>query len=211
MRRTIRLSLVAVVSALVLAAAPPVRAQLIQGFSGGLNVAGPSLDVNESSLLNGQVAQSYRPGFNATVFVGRQMSRRLAVRLDLSISRVSQQQTRFVMADPVSGPCWGRCPVQSSGAPVGIADVTAKAVATLTSANRGGQLYLLAGVGPNYVYQNPDGPRAVRVGGSAGAGWLLPWGVGGQSRLFVEAQFRHLFDSPTELSWMVPVTLGIRF
>jgi hypothetical protein len=58
MRRTIRLSLLAVVPALVLAAAPPVRGQLIQGFSGGLNVAGPALNANE-------LTERYQPGFTA--------------------------------------------------------------------------------------------------------------------------------------------------
>lgn len=207
MHNTIRFSVFAGALTLLLTAPRAAHGQFIQGFSGGLNAAGPSLDVN---VLDHQVSQSYLPGFNATVFIGRQTSRRLGVRFDLSISRVSVQQTRFVDAD-MAGPCWGRCPVQSAGASVGIAELTANAVAMLTGVTRGGQLYLIAGVGPYYVYQNPDGPTAVRVGGSAGAGWVLPWGVGGHSRLFIEARFEHLFNSPTELSWMAPVTVGMRF
>ena len=158
-----------------------------------------------------RVAQSYLPGFNATVFMGRQTSRRLGVRFDLSISRVSGQQTRFVDADPMAGTCWGRCPVQSAGASVGIAALTANVVAMLTGANRAGQLYLIAGIGPYYVYENPEGPCC---GAGRRIGWRgvgSPLGVGGRSRLFVRRGFQHLFDSPTEMSWMAPVTVGIRF
>jgi hypothetical protein len=94
------------------------------------------------------------------VFIGTHPSRRLAARFDVSISRFSVQQTRFVMADVV-GPCWGRCPVDQGSVPVGVAALTANGIATVTNPNRGGRLYLIAGVGPYYIYQHPEVANAV--------------------------------------------------
>ena len=200
MTKTMRLSVFAGALALLLAVVPA-RAQLVQGFGGGLNVAGPSLNVSD-------LAERYQPGFSARVFVCTHTARRLSPRFDLSVTRLSLQQTHYVYADG-SGPiCWGRCPVTSGGAPVGIIALTANAVATLTGPSRGGQVYLTAGVGPYYLYQHPDVGNAVRVGAATGIGWVLPWG--GRSRFFVEARYERLIHSPAQLSWTAPITVGLR-
>ena len=202
MRTTIRLSPVAVLPILFLVAAPAARAQFVKGFAGGVNIAGPSL-----SFPN-EVHQTFRPGFAATVFIGTQTSRRLAARFDVSISRFSIWRSNSVMVLCASPDGCN----DMAYAPVGVAALTVNGVMTLNPLDRGGQVYLIAGIGPHYIYQDPDAGGAVRFGASAGAGWVIS---GRGQRLFVEARYQRLLRSvgqpATQFSWMLPVTMGLRF
>jgi hypothetical protein len=203
MRTTIRLSKVAVLLAAFLIAPLAARAQLAHGVAGGLSLAGPSPSINA-------FAETYRPGFTARVFIGTQTSRRLAAGVEASITRFSMRHaSHFVWATGGSPECWSLCPVGITNAPVGVAALTVNGVMTLNALNRGGQMYLIAGIGPYFIYQHPDARGAMRLGALAGAGWVIPGR--GRSRLFIEARYQQLVGSPAQLSWMAPVTVGVRF
>src|SRR6266568_2270843 len=71
------------------------------------------------------------------------------------------------------------------------------------------RLYLIAGTGAYYLYQQPGATGAVRFGVSAGAGFVVP--VRGRSRVFVEARYHDLAPAPAQPRWLVPVTMGVIF
>jgi hypothetical protein len=70
-------------------------------------------------------------------------------------------------------------------------------------------LYLIAGAGAYYFYQDPSAQGAVRPGVSAGAG--LAFRVGAHSQLFVETRYHKVLGAASSVTWLAPVTLGLRF
>ena len=147
--QSFRLAPVAVLLVQFLAVAPPVHAQLVLGFSGGVSAGG-------RSWLDGG---RYQPGFAAKVFIGSQPSRRLATRVEVSISQFTLRQEGCRLSPDL---CALSAP--SGGAPVGIvAALTENMVATLNGPSRGGRVYLIAGAGPYFIYQHPEVSSAVAI------------------------------------------------
>jgi len=189
-------------------------AQSSYGLAGGLSLVGPTTSYAYPTYGYGKTFRdSYSPGATLSAFISRPISRRLVMRFEASISHVSLEEptgAAGVMCprDPPPGTCCGICPYGSKQAGVGVASLTANAILALAPAVHGAHLYLIGGAGPDYVYQHPAIEGVVRFGVGAGIGCSLPLGTG--SRVFVEARYQRLLDLP-QLSWMVPVTIGMRY
>ncbi len=69
-------------------------------------------------------------------------------------------------------------------------------------------MYLIAGAGAYYFYDHPSAAGAVRLGVSAGAGFAVRVG---RPRLFIEARYHDLFRAPSQPTWLVPLSFGVRF
>jgi hypothetical protein len=104
MRTTIRLSPVVILLAAFLAAPFALR-QPTHSVAGGLSLAGPSPGIYA-------FAETCRPGLTAMVSIGTQMSRRMAARVEGSISRFSMRHySHFVAITAFSrDSCSGICP-----------------------------------------------------------------------------------------------------
>jgi hypothetical protein len=197
--------------AIALAAAPAlVHAQTWSGLAGGVSVVGPD---SYYPGYGNRFPQSYSPGFTFTAFMGRAVSSRLSLRVDASVSRPSfRAPSNFVgiacVMNPPPGACCGICPLETTQARVDVASLRANALLGLTPMNRARQFYLIGGAGPYYVFQHAAIAGVARFGVGAGAGCSIP--LGRASRGFVEARYERLLASP-QLSWMAPVTVGVRF
>src|SRR5260370_42346476 len=67
------------------------------------------------------------------------------------------------------------------------------------------KMYVIAGPGAYYVYQNPGAAGAVRPGVSAGGG--VSTRGGSRSTVFVEARYHRLLTPPGPPPWLVPLPL----
>jgi hypothetical protein len=143
---------------------------------------------------------SYTQAFAVQASLGRQLAPRLGVRLDASTSRFVATQVA------VACPGAGRCGPPGYDKPVGLAGLTANGVMDVPM--MGLPLYVIAGAGVDYFYQHPTAQGAVRADLSAGVGLIAPIG---RARFPIEARFHRLVDAPGALSWVVPMTFGMRF
>lgn len=175
------------------------RAQRFVGFAGGANVAqGPALPF-----------QSLSAGFAAQAFLGYRIAPRLRIRLDALVSRFTAANTGFFLAVPQCLACVSAPSLPPTG-PVGVSAVVANEIIDVfPSADGGPGLYLIAGGGAYYMFQNPSAPKLMRVGLSGGGGLELP--IGGRARLVFEVRYHGLANAPTDARWFVPLTVGMRF
>ncbi len=182
--------------ALLLAYTPAALAQTFYGLAGGLNYSGP--------VPSGD---SYSHGFAVQASVGRQLTRRLGVRLDAFASRFDDSRPMpvcILILQPPPG-----CSASGFVKPVGVAGLTANGLVNVTPPGAGIGMYLIAGGGAYYLYQHPNAAGAVRPETSAGAGFTVS--VSGRLQVFVEGRYHDLLGAPTQPTWLVPVTFGVRF
>jgi hypothetical protein len=97
----------------------------------------------------------------------------------------------------------------SSSARVGVAGLTASALISGPALLSGVTVYLVTGGGAYYLYEHPSVAGAVRPDVSLGAGVTVQ--VASRSQVFLETRYHRLLGSPSQPTWLAPVTLGIRF
>lgn len=185
------------------------RSQTFYSFGGSVNVA--------RQMRVGRGHSSTSPGFAAQASVGRQLTPRSGWRVDLLVSQFDL--TRPIWAgvmcayNPPPGTCCGICPVDSSKALVGVAGLGASAFVSVIPWASGLGMYLTAGAETEYLYQHSWAQGAAQgaslFGVSAGAGVTVP--TGGHRQAYVEARYHYLLGAPSQLMWLAPVTVGVRF
>jgi hypothetical protein len=192
---------------LLVAVQPALPAQTFYGIAGGLNYAGPV------PLPNPQSDEHYTRGFALQASVGRQFGDRVGVRIDAFFNHFAVQQPPLFVGVmcPMgsSAPCGG--PPGSAGftEPLGVAALTASALVNVDPPEYRLRMYLIGGIGAYYFYQHPNIEGAVRPGLSAGGGFALH--VQGRSQIFVEARYTDVLGAPSQPTWLVPLTFGLRF
>ena len=172
--------------AFLLATSSVATAQTFYGFAGGPEVRG-----------NG--------GYAAQASLGRQLARHLALRLDVTTSRFGAPEIFSAVAQCIA--CGAGAPPPNGS--VGVVAVLANGLVNITAPADTVGLYLIAGAGAYYFYQDPSAQGAVRPGVSAGAGLALR--VGTHSQLFIEARYHDVLGAASSVTWLAPVTLGLRF
>jgi len=185
---------------LLLAASSAAPAQTFYGIAGGLNFLGPIPDSLHDSR-----------GFAVQASAGRQLNSRIAIRLDALASRsASRQPVVVIPCMCVYGAPTCQCPTTGgTSTSVSVAGFAVNGLLNVDPPGPWARLYLIAGTGAYYLYQQPGATGAVRFGVSAGAGFVVP--VRGRSRVFVEARYHDLASAPAQPRWLVPVTLGVIF
>jgi hypothetical protein len=176
-------------------------AQTFYGIAGGLNYAGPSPSSDPF------IPAAYTKGLALQLSFGRQIEQQLAVRLDAFLNHFAAQQPPRPI--PVMCAYGAPCPPKYTdgfNSPVGIAGLTASMRLTVDPQQTAVKMYLIAGPGAYYVYQDPGTAGAVRPGVSAGGGFSTR--VGSRLAVFVEARYHHLFSAPGRPAWLVPLTFG---
>jgi hypothetical protein len=148
-----------------------------------------------------QSAERYSHGFALQVSVGRQFSHRLGARLDAFVAHFG------VELPPRLALCAFSC--TSVSGTVGLASFTASGVLNVDPPGSGLRMYAIAGAGTYYFYQHPSAGGAVRPGLAVGGGFTLK--VRGRSQVFVEARYHDILGAPSQPTWLVPLTFGIRF
>ena len=182
-------------------------AQAFYGIAGGLNFVG------RVAPPDPQLYERSTSGFAMQASVGRQFGDRFGVRLDAFVNHFAVlQPPRFagVMCPMGSSPPCGS-PPGSAGTtnPVGVSALSTSAFLILDPPEYRLRMYLIAGAGAYYFYQHPSIEGAVRPGLSAGGGFTLR--VEGRSQIFVEARYNDILGSPSQRTWLVPLTFGFRF
>ncbi|HXI64347.1 MAG TPA: hypothetical protein VNH14_07580 [Gemmatimonadales bacterium] len=184
---------------------PAIAAQTFYGVAGGLNYAGPD-------LANFQFADDhYTHGLALQLSVGRQFGDRFAMRMDGLINRFVVQQP-FVIVAPMC-PQGGLCahPAASGGESnaMGLTALRVSGLLTLDPPRYPVRMYVIGGAGAYYFYQHPSAEGAVRAGLAAGAGFTI--NVHNHSRLFVEGVYNRILGAPSQPTWLLPLTFGVRF
>jgi hypothetical protein len=178
-------------------------AQTFYGIAGGLNYAGALPDANP--LPN----EHYTRGFAVQGSVGRQFSDRFGVRLDAFVNHFAVQATEIrAFACPMGALCDGSQPNTLTN-PVGVTALRANALLTLDPPAYAVRMYLIGGFGGYYFYQHPTIEGAVRPGVSGGVGFNVS--VNGRSRVFVEGLYNKILSAPSQPTWLLPLTVGVRF
>jgi hypothetical protein len=193
---------------LLLGSASTVSGQTAFSVAGGLTVA--------SSVLSQYpwISGSSIGGFAVQASVGRRYHGRLGWRIDafgnqFAVTEPTDFAGVLCVQHPPPGTCCGICPRSSTTGHVGVAGMAVNQFVTVTPAALPIGMYIIWGAETDYLYQHPSAQGALRLGASAGGGVTLP--LAGQMAAFVEARYHHLFDAPSEPSWLLPVTVGIRF
>jgi len=181
---------------------PAIAAQTFYGIAGGLNYAGSLPDANPLP------DEHYTRGFAIQGSVGRQFSDRFGVRLDAFVNHFAAQATDFFAYQcPMGALCEPQS--QTLTTPVGVTALRANALLTVDPPAYPVRMYLLAGAGGYYFYQHPSVEGAVRPGLSAGAGVTLK--VLGRSQVFVEGVYNRILGALSQPTWLLPLTVGVRF
>lgn len=177
------------------------HAQRFVAFAGGTNVSqGPALQSqNLSAGVTGQVSMGYR------------VATRLRLRFDALVTHftASAPQVAYPVLPCPSPGCGSGTAYAAPVGSVGVGALTVNEVIDVVSPARGPGLYLIAGGGGYYMFQNPTAPTLMRFGLSGGAGLEVP--LGGSSALVFEARYHGLVNAPSDSRWFVPVTVGMRF
>jgi hypothetical protein len=188
---------------LLLAVSSVSSAQTFYGMAGGLNYAGSLPDANPLP------DEHYTRGFAIQGSVGRQFGDRFGVRLDAFVNHFAVQATESrAFACPMGALCDGSQPNTLTN-PVGVTALRANALVTLDPPAYAVRMYLIGGFGGYYFYQHPTIEGAVRPGVSGGVGFNVR--VNGRSRVFVEALYNKILSAPSQPTWLLPLTFGVRF
>ena len=179
--------------------------RLLRGIAMAAVVASPlraqtfiELGAGWSSISAAPVGQVYDGGFNLRASIGRPVTSRVSVRLDLFINSFTDK-TQLFPPCPYPG-CTQNYYAESSGGEGGL---TANA---LVNVDPRGIFYLTGGTG---LYDLYFGPARLRWGVSAGAGVAVP--VGKSVRIFAEARDHVLLGGDHGPSKLIPVTVGVRW
>lgn len=167
--------------------APSVGAQTFIELGAGLNEV--------ASAPTGAISSH---GWNLRVSIDQQFSQRFLVRIDASASELNYR-VPFAATCPTTG-CGGQ---PYMGGTVDIAGLSANGVLNIDPR---GILYAVGGPG---LYNVHNRTADLNVGVSAGAGITMP--IGARLRAVVEARGQHLFGPTPAPSWLVPITVGLRY
>ena len=153
-------------------------------------------------------------GFAFQASVGRRFTGRSTWRLDVFTSQFQlTQPSHFAgvmcVVNPPPGTCCGICPLGTTAGLVGVAGLAASELVSVTRAASGFRMYVFVGPETAYWYQHPDVRGVLRLGGSGGAGVTVP--IRGRIQAVVEARYHALIDAPSQPTWFLPLTFGIRF
>jgi hypothetical protein len=183
----------AVSVALLLAFPSAAHAQAFFELGGGWNYLPPAPD--EGTRVH---------SFNARASVGWRLAPRFRLRIDAFTSQFS---FRGQYIPPCVFSCFAGGGDYYVTDPVGVVGLTANG---LLNVDPGGILYVIGGVGFYDAFITSRWPArpGLRLGASAGAGIAVP--IRGRLRGFVEARY-HTFSVTTDPSWMLPITVGLRF
>jgi hypothetical protein len=183
----------ALCAGVLLASPSAARAQVFYEFGGGWNYFARAPD--------GDLGDRYTHGFSIRASAGRQLAPAFRLRIDAFVSFFGD--TVFGVVPPPNQP-----PVHVLS--VRVAGLMANG---LLNVDPRGILYLIGGAGLYDAYLGrrhlgdyPD--TGMQVGISGGAGIAVPVGRG--YRVFIEASY-HSFSVTTPPSWMLPITVGLRF
>jgi len=188
---------------LLIGVQPAIAAQTFYGIGGGLNYAGSLPNANPLP------DEHYTRGFAIQGSVGRQFSDRFGVRLDAFVNHFAVQAIENrAIACPMGALCVGSQPSTLTN-PVGVTALRANALVTLDPPGYAVRMYLIGGFGGYYFYQHPTIEGAVRPGVAGGVGFNVS--VNGRSRVFVEALYNKILSAPSQPTWLLPLTFGVRF
>lgn len=171
----------------LLVLAPSSGAQTSVELGGGLNEV--------ASVPTGAISSH---GWNFRAAIDQQLSRHFLLRIDASASEFNYR-VPFLATCALPG-CGGP---QYTGGTVDIAGLSADGVLNVDP--RG----IFYAVGETGLYEAHNRGGDVHVGVSAGAGIAVP--VGTRLRAVVEARAQHLFGPTPAPSWLVPITVGLRY
>jgi len=172
---------------------PAIAAQTFYGIAGGLNYAGSLPD------------EHYTRGFVIQGSVGRQFGDRFGVRLDAFVNHFAVQATELKLYQCPMGVLCPGSQQNTFANPVGVTALRANALLTVDPRGYAVRVYLIGGVGGYYFYQHPTIEGAVRPGVSGGVGFNV------RSRVFVEALYNKILSAPSQPTWLLPLTFGVRF
>jgi hypothetical protein len=130
--------------------------------------------------------------------IGRELASKFRVRFDAAV-------TQFDHEMPVFPPCpIGGCTQSFYNTKTnGVIGLTANGLVNLDPR---GIVYLIGGAG---VYNAYVPSAELHIGVSAGAGIVVP--VGARLHAFAEARWHDLFGGTLGPSWLVPITVGLRY
>jgi hypothetical protein len=178
-------------------------AQTFYGIAGGLNYAGALPDANPLP------DEHYTRGFALQASVGRQFGDQFGVRLDAFVNHFAVQESSIKLYMCPAGVLCPRSQNTVFTDPVGVTGLRASGLFNVDPPGAGLRMYLIAGAGAYYFYQHPSIEGAVRPGFSAGAGFNVR--VFQRSRLFVEGVYNRILGAPSQPTWLLPLTVGVRF
>jgi len=179
-------------------------AQMFYGIAGGLNYAGSLPDANPLP------DEHYTRGLAVQGSIGRQFGDRFGVRLDALVNRFAVQATEIKLYQcPMGALCSGAPQSHTLTTPVGVTALRANALLTVDPPAYPVRMYLLAGAGGYYFYQHPSVEGAVRPGLSAGAGFNVK--LSSRTQVFVEGVYDKILGAPSQPTWLLPFTVGVRF
>lgn len=188
---------------LLIGVQPAIAAQTFYGVAGGLNYAGSLPDANPLP------DEHYTRGFAIQGSIGRQFGDRFGVRLDAFVNHFAVQATEIrAFACPMGALCDGAQPNTLTN-PVGVTALRANALVTLDPPAYAARMYLIAGAGGYYFYQHPSVEGAVRPGLSVGAGFNVR--LSRRRQVFVEGVYNKILGAPSQPTWLLPLTFGVRF
>jgi hypothetical protein len=187
---------------LLIGVQPAIAAQTFYGVAGGLNYAGPD-------LANFQFADDhYTHGLALQLSVGRQFGDRFAMRMDGLINRFVVQHPLVIFA-PTCPQCGNQATSGGESDGMGLTALRVSGLLTLDPPRYPVRMYVIGGAGAYYFYQHPSAEGAVRAGLAAGAGFTI--NVHNHSRLFVEGVYNRILGAPSQPTWLLPITFGVRF
>jgi hypothetical protein len=177
---------------------PALPAQTFYGIAGGLNYAGPAPS-----------DEHYTRGFALQASVGRQFGDRFGVRLDAFVNHFAVQESSIKIYMCPAGVLCPRSQNTAFTDRVGVTALRASALFKVDPPSADLRMYLIAGAGGYYFYQYPSIEGAVRSGLSAGAGFNIK--VKGRSQVFIEGVYEKILGAPSQPTWLLPLTVGVRF
>jgi len=141
-------------------------------------------------------------GIDGAFTFGRALSRHVALRLDVDAQRFGVRDTTAV--SDCNSPGFGRCGPAPDG-PVATFAVLAGAEWYVRPDHR--SIYLVGGLGPQWLTANPDGPRAAHFVVQAGVGLALALGP---NALLIEVWYQRVAGATGDAIQAVPITVTFR-
>ena len=189
---------------LVLAVFSVSKAQTFYGVAGGLTYAGALSDANLFP------DEHYTRPVTIQGSVGRQFGDWLAVRLDALVNHFAVRRTENLVDQCPMGVLCGSSHLLSRTFtnPLGVTAIKANMI-LMDPPPYAVQMYLIAGAGGYYFYQHPSMQGAVRPGFSVGAGFNVK--AYRRSQVFVEGAYNRILGAPSGPTWLLPLTVGVRF
>jgi hypothetical protein len=167
----------------------PARAQMFVELAGGLNYV--------PTLPSGAI---YASGSNVRASIGWKVASNFSWRIDAFTSQFDSKDN-----SPLPCPSFG-CP---PSAYINSEHVNGLTASGLVSVDPRGIFYVIGGAGLYDVNNEGLTVTERHFGVSAGAGITVP--MGSRLRAVVEARWHGLLGNPPGPTWLVPITVGLRY